>query len=75
MPSSMRLDKERNTTSTPEGQAGVLVVHKHHQLVRGSHWLELAKNMNLKWRSFPPRLAHRDHISSENSVVSLASSG
>ena len=41
MPCSMQLDKERNATSTPEGQAGVLVVHKHHLLVRCSHWLNV----------------------------------
>jgi thiosulfate reductase cytochrome b subunit len=36
-----QLDKERNATSTPEGQAGVLVVHKHHLLVRCSRWLNV----------------------------------
>src|SRR5713226_3116072 len=41
VPCSMQLDKERNATSTPEGQAGVLVVHKHHLLVRCSHWLNV----------------------------------
>ena len=41
MPCSMQLDKERNATSTPEGQAGVLVVRKHHLLVRCSHWLNV----------------------------------
>jgi hypothetical protein len=59
----MQLAKDQNATSTPEIPAGVLVVHKHHLLVRCSHWLNLAKNMNLKWRSFPPRLAHHDRIS------------
>ena len=41
VPCSMQLDKERNATSTPEGQAGVLVVHQHHLLVRCSHWLNV----------------------------------
>jgi len=41
VPCSMQLDKERNATSTPEGQAGVLVVHKHHLLVRCSHRLNV----------------------------------
>jgi len=41
VPCSMKLDKERNATSTPEGQAGVLVVRKHHLLVQCSHWLNV----------------------------------
>ena len=32
---------ERIATSTPEYQAGVLVVRRHHLLVRCSHWLNL----------------------------------
>src|SRR2546427_9898962 len=41
VPCSMQLDKERNATSTPESEAGVLVVSKHHLLVRCSHWLNV----------------------------------
>jgi hypothetical protein len=41
VPCSTQLDKEGNPTSTPEGQAGVLVVHKHHLLVRCSHRLNV----------------------------------
>jgi len=36
-----QLDKEPVATSTPERQAGVLVVHRHHLLVRCSHWLNV----------------------------------
>ena len=39
MPRSTQLCKERIATSTPECQAGVLVVRRHHLLVRCSHWL------------------------------------
>ncbi len=41
MPHSTQLDNERNTTSTPESEAGVLVVRRHHLLVRCSHWLNV----------------------------------
>jgi len=41
VPRSMQLPKERIATSTPECQAGVLVVRRHHLLVRCSHWLNL----------------------------------
>ena len=41
MPRSMQLQKERIATSTPESQAGVLVVRRHHLLVRCSHWLNV----------------------------------
>ena len=41
MPHSPQLDKERITTSTPESEAGVLVVRRHHLLVRCSHWLNV----------------------------------
>jgi thiosulfate reductase cytochrome b subunit len=39
----MQLDKEGNATSTPEGQASVLVVHRHHVLglVIGGGWRSL----------------------------------
>ncbi len=36
-----QLDKEPVATSAPERQAGVLVVHRHHLLVRCSHWLNV----------------------------------
>ena len=42
MPRSIQLDIERNATSTSEGEAGVLVVKRHHLLVRCSHWLNVA---------------------------------
>ena len=38
MPHSIQLDNERIATSTPESQAGVPVVRRHHLLVRCSHW-------------------------------------
>ena len=38
---SMHLDKGRIATSTPESVAGVLVVFRHHMLVRWSHWLNI----------------------------------
>ena len=37
----MQLDEERIATSTPERQAGVLVVRRHHLLVRCAHWLNV----------------------------------
>jgi hypothetical protein len=33
--------KERIATSAPEHHAGVLVVRRHHLLVRCSHWLNV----------------------------------
>ena len=41
MPHSTQHDKERITTSTPEPEAGVLVVRKQHLLVRCSHWVNV----------------------------------
>jgi hypothetical protein len=41
VPHSTQLDKERIATSTPESEAGVLVVRRHHLLVRCSHWLNV----------------------------------
>jgi thiosulfate reductase cytochrome b subunit len=35
----MHADKERNATSMPDSKAGVLVVRRHHLLVRCTHWL------------------------------------
>ena len=39
MPRSMPLHRERVATSAPECRAGVLVVRRHHLLVRCGHWL------------------------------------
>ena len=39
--STTQLDKEPIATSTPECQAGVLVVRRHHLLVRCTHWLNV----------------------------------
>ena len=41
MPHSTQLDNERTATSTPESEAGVRVVGRHHLLVRCSHWLNV----------------------------------
>lgn len=41
MPHSTQLGKERIATSTPESEAGVLVVRRHHPLVRCRHWLNV----------------------------------
>ena len=40
--STIQLDKEQIATSTPESQAGVLLVHRHDLLVRCSDWLKVA---------------------------------
>ena len=60
MPCSLQLDKERNASSTPESEAGVLVVHRHHLIVRCSHWLVLRSVVSspvLSWvkKSVPSR--------------------
>jgi len=39
--SAAQLDEEPVATSAPERQAGVPVVHRHHLLVRCSHWLNV----------------------------------
>lgn len=41
MPRSTQINKEPIATDTPEGQAGVFVVRRHHLLVRCSHWLNV----------------------------------
>jgi len=41
VPHSTQLDNERTATSTPESEAGVRVVGRHHLLVRCSHWLNV----------------------------------
>ncbi len=41
MPQSTQPCKERIATSAPERHAGVLVVRRHHLLVRCSHWLNV----------------------------------
>ena len=58
MPRSTQLQDERNATSTLECQAGVLVVRRHHLLVRCSHWLNvpillglIVSGMSIYWAS------------------------
>jgi hypothetical protein len=51
MPHSILLDNERIATSTPESQAGVLVVRRHHPLVRYSHWLNVPIEQIERWRA------------------------
>jgi thiosulfate reductase cytochrome b subunit len=58
MPRSMQLHEERIATSTPEYQTGVLVVRRHHLLVRCSHWLNvpilqglILSGMSIYWAS------------------------
>jgi hypothetical protein len=41
VPRSTQINKEPIATDTPEGQAGVFVVRRHHLLVRCSHWLNV----------------------------------
>jgi thiosulfate reductase cytochrome b subunit len=41
VPHSTQLDQERIATSAPDSEAGVLVVRRHHLLVRISHWLTI----------------------------------
>ncbi|HEV2731332.1 MAG TPA: cytochrome b/b6 domain-containing protein [Terriglobales bacterium] len=41
MSHSAQLENERIATLTPENQAGVRVVRRHHVLVRCSHWLNI----------------------------------
>ena len=41
VPHATQLDNERTATSTPESEAGVRVVGRHHLLVRCTHWLNL----------------------------------
>ena len=41
MPHSTQIENERIVTLTPEKQAGVRVVRRHHLLVRYSHWLNV----------------------------------
>ena len=41
MPHATQLHKERIATCTPGCQSGVLVVRRHHLLVRCSHWLNV----------------------------------
>ena len=41
MERSTQLDNEPMATSTPESEAGVRVVRRHHLLVRCSHWLNM----------------------------------
>ena len=41
MPHSTQIGKEQMATSAPVREAGVLVVRRHHLLVRCSHWLNV----------------------------------
>ena len=41
MPHSTQIGKEQMATSAPERETGVLVVRRHHLLVRCSHWLNV----------------------------------
>ena len=52
------IDQERIATSTPEHHSGVLVVRRHHLLVRWSHWLNvpillglILSGMSIYWAS------------------------
>jgi hypothetical protein len=58
VPHSTQLDNERTATSTPESEAGVRVVGRHHLLVRCSHWLNvpillglILSGMSIYWAS------------------------
>src|SRR5215469_9763062 len=58
VPHSAQLDKEQVATSAPESGTGVLVVRRHHLLVRVSHWLTLPlllglilSGMSIYWAS------------------------
>ena len=48
MPHCTQLDRERIATSTRESKPGVLVVSKHHLLVRCSHWLNVPILLGLR---------------------------
>jgi len=41
VPHSTQIGKEQMATSAPVREAGVLVVRRHHLLVRCSHWLNV----------------------------------
>jgi hypothetical protein len=41
VPHSMQFENEPIATLTPESEAGVRVVRRHHLLVRCSHWLNV----------------------------------
>ena len=58
MPHSTQFENERIVTLTPENQAGVRVVRRHHLLVRYSHWLNvpillglILSGMSIYWAS------------------------
>ena len=62
----MQLDREQVATSTPAYQAGVLVVRRHHLLVRCSHWLNvpillglILSGVSIYWAS--PVYQHNPH--------------
>jgi len=74
VPHSTQLDKERITTSTPESEAGVLVVRRHHLLVRCSHWLNvpillglILTGLSIYWAS--PVYQHKPNPLTGNAVL------
>ena len=79
MPSSIELDKEQIATSAPESQAaGVLVVRRHHLLVRCSHWLNvpillglILSGVSIYWAS--PVYEHKPDPLSGMSILSRIS--
>jgi len=48
VPHCTQLDRERIATSTRESKPGVLVVSKHHLLMRCSHWLNVPILLGLR---------------------------
>jgi len=79
VPHSTQLDNEQTATSTPESEAGVRVVGRHHLLVRCSHWLNvpillglILSGMSIYWAS--PVYQHKPDPLTGN-VDSLADFG
>jgi thiosulfate reductase cytochrome b subunit len=71
VPCSMQLRQEPIATSAPESQPGVLVVHRHHLLVRCSHWLNvpillglILSGMSIYWAS--PDYHHKPDLLTGN---------
>ena len=79
MPHSTQLDNERIATSTPESEAGVLVVRRHHLLVRCSHWLNvpillglILSGLSIYWAS--PVYQHKPNPLTGNASILLRTS-
>jgi thiosulfate reductase cytochrome b subunit len=79
VPHSTQLDNERTATPTPDSEAGVRVVGRHHLLVRCSHWLNvpillglILSGMSIYWAS--PVYQHKPDPLTGN-VDSLADVG